>query len=442
MASQLWENIQDLLRARMSPEDFQLWVEPLGFDRKGEEIILRCPSSYHLSGIKTGYADLIHAAAGETLGGHPSLSLEVAAASRTPKRASGPAQMELPRLGLTAPILNQRFVFKNFVTGKGNEFAFAAAKALAGDQKFYSNTLFLVSGTGLGKSHLTQAVGHQVLGLSPQARVAYLTAEDFTNQMIAALKRKSIEAFKERFRCYCDLLLLEGVQFLAGKDKTQEELGYTLDYLLNADKKVVFTGDQPPSQVSGLKRTLQSRLSSGVVVPIEPPDYETRVKILGRMAQDEGAYVEPEVLEYLAEQIAGDVRRLQSALVGMLARSSLTGQSLNLRMAAEVVGQIEVALRRVSPGEIMELVCRVYSMDKDTLTGKSRRKLVTHPRNLAMYLCRQHTPASYAELGRLFNRDHATVMYGVDKIDRQMKNDAKLGQEVGYLEQRLGVNAA
>ena len=267
-----------------------------------------------------------------------------------------------------------------------------------------------MSPTGLGKSHLTQAVGHQVLGLRPEARVAYLTAEEFTNQMTAAIRGKKTHQFKDRFRCGCDLLLLEEVQFLAGKEKTQEELVFTLDALADAGKRIVFTGRMAPAQVRGLSPALASRLADSVAVGIDPPDFATRVRILARQAADEGVPVPQVVLEFLAQEIPDDVRRMRSALVGLLARSSLSNKRLDLGLATEVLGGISARRANHTPERIRDLVASVYSLEVALLTGKSRKKTVVQPRNLAMCLCRRHTDASYKTIGQVFNRDHATVM--------------------------------
>jgi chromosomal replication initiator protein len=274
---------------------------------------------------------------------------------------------------------------------------------------------------------------------SPQTRVAYLTAEDFTNQMIAALKRNRIETFKERFRRECDILLLEEVQFLGGKEKIQDELVYTIDALLDAGKRVVFTSSEPPCKINKIKSNLESRLASGVTVAIDPPDHVTRVRILECMAHEEGINVDREVLEYLAQEVFGDVRRLQSALVGVMAKGSLTNRNIDISLAQEVLGTISQRRRRVSIEDIRDTVAKVYKLDMSLFVGKCRRKNVTRPRNMAMYLCRQHTDASYKSIGKVFNRDHATVIYGVEKVERGLKSDIKMGQEVAYLEERLGV---
>ncbi|MEW5912362.1 MAG: chromosomal replication initiator protein DnaA [Thermodesulfobacteriota bacterium] len=439
MAETLWANLLEEAQAEWDREEVRLWLEPLRPRAEAGGLVLRCPNDFHRNWVREHYLPRLKALLAAQ-GGAAELRLDLTPAAAP--RSGPPRQMELPRLGPSLPGLNRRFVFESFVCGAGNEFACAAAKAMAGGKGLYCDSLFLVSGTGLGKTHLTQAVAHMVLGGDPALRVVYLSAEEFANQMIAALRRKRIHEFKERFRRGCDLLLLEEVQFLAGKDKTQEELVYTLDALNDAGKRVVFTGRQAPGQVKGLKPALASRLGESVTVGIEPPDQSTRRRILQRLAAEEGVAVPETVLEHLAQELSGDVRRLRSALVGLLARHSLTGQPMDLSLAALVLGQLASELRRISPEQIRDLVASLFGLEPTLITGKSRKKTVTGPRNLAMYLCRRHTEASYAAIGRVFNRDHATVMYGVEQIDLRLTREPKLAAELAFLEQRLGVAAA
>jgi chromosomal replication initiator protein len=438
----MWTNLLDHFRHGLDSGEFEVWLKPLRpLPAAPGKLVLGCPNAFHRSWVRDHYLSSMSIILRQ-LDPQASLSLEVVRAATAGALPSGhPHQLELPRLAYSPlPSFNRRYVFDRFVSGRGNEFACAAAKAMAHGQNLFSNTLFLVSDTGLGKSHLIQAVGHHVLGMAPGAKVAYLTAEDFANQMITAIRGKRMDQFKERFRRGCDLLLLEEVQFLAGKDKTQEELSYTLDALWDAGGKVVFTGSCPPHQVKGLKRHLMSRLQGGVTASIEPPDQSTRLRILEAMAQDEGVQVDREVLECLAQELDGDVRHLKSALVGLLAKGSLTGRPMDLILAAEILGQVQRQLRRISPEQIRDLVSQAYGLSALELTGKSRRKVISRPRNLALYLCRCHTQASYASLGRLFNRDHSTVIYGVEQIKRALAAEPRLGQELVFLEQRLGVN--
>ena len=437
MSKNPWTDLKDDLRKRLDTEDFQVWIEPLKLlSQENTRLVVGCPNAFHRRWLQDHYLPVMRqAAAAREITAQ--ICLEVAPCAALETKPCAPRQMELPQMVWALPLLNQRFVFDNFVSGVENEFALAAAKALANGQRLFSNTLFLVSDTGLGKSHLTQAVGHHVLHNAGQTKVAYLTAEDFANQMISSLRKKKIEDFKDRYRRDCSLLLLEEVQFLTGKEKTQDELAYTLDALADAGKRVIFTSSQPPQELKGLKPGLKSRLSAGMTVPIGPPDQATRVRILKRQAEAEGVDIASEVLEYLAQEITGDVRPLLSALVGIMAKGSLTKRPMDLALAAEIMGQMNQQRKKITLGQIRDLVAKTYGLDVAALVGKSRRKDITRPRNLAMFLCRRHTDSSYAVIGRLFNRDHATAMYGVDQIDRGLNLDPKLPQEIAYLEQRL-----
>ncbi|MFH1034348.1 MAG: chromosomal replication initiator protein DnaA [Pseudomonadota bacterium] len=445
----VWPALKEALRQYLELEEFQLWLEPLAVLEESPDLMrLACPNGFHLDWVRQHYLPRMQALAHE-LGLASRIELVVSPASQAPDTSTpclpasgGPRQPHLPGLAGDLPRLNARFRFETFVAGAGNEFALAAARALAHGQRLMSNTLFLVSDTGLGKSHLAQAVGQHLLTSLPGRRVAYLTAEDFANQMISALRNKRMEAFKERFRRGCDVLLLEEVQFLAGKDKTQDELGYALDALLDAGKRMVFTGSQPPSAIKGLKRHLASRLGSGLTAPIEPPDLATRVRILEALAQEEGVTVDRHVLEWMAERVSQDVRRLQAALIGLLAKASLTRRTLDLALAQEVLGGLASDLQRITPEGIRDLVAKVYGLTPAALASRSRRQTITRPRNLALFLCRRHTEVSFAELGRIFNRDHSTVMYGVDQVELALAREPRIGQELVFLEQRLGVQAS
>ncbi|MDR1396773.1 MAG: chromosomal replication initiator protein DnaA [Desulfarculales bacterium] len=436
------KEFKSLLKQNLQEEEFNLWVNPLIIMApQGEELTLACPNSFHLSFLKNNYFGMLQNKLKEL---DEKLKLKftvLSSANLSPLPAPSLRQQSLPLLqnfkGLN---LNPRFIFDRFVSGQSNEFAFAAARALAEGKQIFSNTLFIASSTGLGKTHLTQAIGHQFLCHAPQSRIAYLTAEDFTNQMISGLRSNRIEAFKDRFRRDCDLLLLEEIQFLVGKDKTQDELSYTLDALMDSGKKIVFTSNCPPHEIDGLKPQLISRLCSGITTAITPPDHSTRIRILQKYCQAEDINIAPEVLEFLAQEAYDDIRRLHSALVGVVAKSSLTGRDIDIKLANEVLCNMMLRLKRVSPQAIMAEVAQSYGLDSKDLSGKSRRRQITKPRNLAMFLCRKHTDVSYAGLGKLFGRNHATVIYGVEQIERNLSLDSKISQEIHYIEQRLGLS--
>jgi len=435
----LWINLREKIQAALDPWEYQIWIEPLRFQffEQGR-LSLGCPNSFHRSWIYDHYLFTMQFFLRE-VDATVILSLDIILKLVSTLSIGNFRQLELPKVIATPSHFNQRYIFDNFVSGRSNEFAYAAAKAMAQGQRLFSNTLFLVSDTGLGKSHLIQAVGSYVLDQKVDIRVIYLTAEELANQMITAIRNKRMDQFKDRFRRGCDLLLLEEVQFLAGKEKTQEELIFTLDALWDAGGKVIFTGNCPPYQIKGLKQNLLSRLESGIAAPIDPPDLDTRVRILESCAKNEGIKLDCQVLEFLAQELDGDVRRLRSALAGFMAKSSLTGRAMDLILAAEILNQVRRQSKRLTPENIRNLVAQIYGLSIVKLTSKSRHKTIIRPRNLALFLCRHYTDVSYVTLGKLFNRDHSTIMYGVNQIERGLSINPKLAQEVNYLTQHLGI---
>ena len=429
---------KNLMKQSLSDEEYNIWIHPLTLQYADNELTLLCPNAFHRTWVNNNYLELLRNKVRE-MNANAGIKLELLPPTGGTDAPHTPKAQPLP-LKQNPAGLNPRFIFNRFVSGQCNEFAFAAARALAGGSQSFSNTLFIASPTGLGKSHLTQAVGHQILSDSPNSRIAYLTAEDFTNQMISGLRGNRIEAFKDRFRRDCDLLLLEEVQFLAGKDKTQDELSYTLDALMDAGKKVVFTSSNAPHEIKGLKPQLTSRLGSGITTAIAPPDHNTRVRILKNYCQEEKIAVDIPVLEFLAQEACDDIRRLHSALVGLVAKGSFTGRPLDIGLAKEVLSHMVMRLKQVSPQTIINEVARAYGLSVQDLSSKSRRRQITRPRNLAMFLCRKHTDASFASLGQMFARDHATVIYNVEQVERGLNIDPKIAQELRFLEQRLSLH--
>jgi chromosomal replication initiator protein len=286
----------------------------------------------------------------------------------------------------------------------------------------------------LGKSHLSQAVGNYS---SRQDRVIYLTAEDFANEMVQSLRQGQMERFKEKFRRQCDVLLLEGVHFLSGKEKIQAELCYTLDCLADQGKKLVFTSPYLPKEIPSLKKELQSRLSCGVISPINPPDFSTRVNILIQKANQRRAQVPTEVLEYLASCLTQDIRQMLSALGNLLAKSNLLKKPINLSLAEEVVRDFQASTFSISVEAIQQLTCQVYKLTLNELTGPSRKKGLVRTRNLAIYLCRHYTPKTLKDLARAFRRTHSTVLHALESVEQEIKQASGVAQELEFLEQKL-----
>ncbi len=333
---------------------------------------------------------------------------------------------------------NPRFTFDQFVVGNCNQFAYAASMAVASGQQFYNQSVYLLSDSGLGKSHLSHAVGNLLLKQQPQVSVQYVTTEQFANEMVFALKNGSIEAFKNRFRCACDVLLLERVEFLSGKEKLQSELVFTLDELMDRGKKVLCTGTYYPKDIPKLTNELQSRLNGFLVAPIDRPDFKTRVEIIKRRTRFENVTIPVEVMEFLADRITSDVRQLESCIVGIIAKTNILGVPISLGLAQEVTQTMLDYLPKISVNNILKIVCDSFQISAEELLSKSRRKEIATARKVAMYLCRQYTTQSLVAIGQSFKRSHSSVLHAVNELSKEMKDQgSKLRRQVEYVIRRL-----
>ena len=434
--SRLWDQIKDRLKTSVEEAEFTLWIEPLKGVEEGGGLKLVCPNELHARWLRQRYLPRIRALLGEISPGTP---LRLSARKRLPAPSSSQAQLPLPGMSPMGLRLNGRYRFDTFVTGRSNSLACSAARAMAEGRRIHTPTLVLVSGTGLGKSHLTQAVGHYLLAHARGARVAYLTVEDFASQMVKALRAKRMEEFKARFSRGCDVLLLEGIDFLSGKDKTQQELAWALEAMWEGGGRVVMTAYQPPEQIKGIRPALMSRLASGLTAAIDPPEMTMRIKILERAAAEYGMSVPIQVLEMFAERITDDIRRLRSALANLIACSELTGQPPGLELAEVVLGGLPQESTTLTPRRILEVVAKAYGLRPEQLTGSGRRKHLTRARAIAMLLCRKYTDASYTAIGRLFSRSHATVIHAIQRMEMLLPKDPRLGAELGFIERQLGL---
>jgi chromosomal replication initiator protein len=448
-----WATVLERLRPEVSEAAYKMWLEPLSVaPGEGGRIAVRCPSRLgrqrvtdefapRLAGLMCEAArqplelDFVVETPGQTAPAAGRVPFPEEATTEAPPR---PVQLPLPRLGGSVIPLNPRFTFEEFVTGANNEMAFAASRAIAGrNGSFQAQIMCLTAGTGLGKSHLAQAVANHLLHQGNGVQVCYTTTEDFTNEMVQALKQGRIDEFKDKYRRDCDVLLLEGVAFLAGKPKVQAELAYTLDALFNADKRVVLTSCRPPREIPKLDQELSSRLSNGVVISIHPPDEATRGRIFAHKARRAGLDLPSPVVEELAKGARGDVRQIESVVASLAARVQFQGRSIDLDLVREVLGQVCGRPGSLNVELIKRVVCRVFRLTEGELVSKSRYKRIVLPRNLAMYFTRHYTDLSYAAIGQAFGREHATVIHSVKRIARQLKTDAKLVHQVQFLKDKL-----
>ena len=441
----IWNDVKFLLRNTIPEKSFSLWINPITLlEKRDNSLILGCPNKFSLNWITENYKDLIEQKLGELAGGEYGFSFQVMSPVRRtpdPVAPENMPQLSFPKMPgknkFGSRALNDEFTFDRFVVGKCNEFAYSASKALSHDASLPYDSLFMLSNTGLGKSHLSQATGHAILQKNPNLRVYYVTAEDFVNEMIFSLKNNCINEFKDKYRRSCDVLLLEEVHFLAGKEKTQLELSHTLDALLNSRKRLMFTSSLLPKDIPSMTKELSSRFTSGIITTLNKPDYQTRLKILEKKAVEHDLCLSEDIMDLLAKHLTGDIRQIESALRCLKAKSELLKEQLTLDLAKEVI-KTQVSIQDSTGMEkAKKLVCQYFKIDPLILKSKSRKKIHAYPRNVYVYLCRHFTDVTVEEIGKTVNRSHSTVVYASDVIERKMKTDQKVKNQVNFLGEKL-----
>lgn len=339
----------------------------------------------------------------------------------------------------TRGMLNPRFTFDRFIIGSSNRLASAACMAVADNPAQAYNPLFLYGGVGLGKTHLLHAIGNAALERDPEINVLYVSSEKFTNDLINAIRRQQTEEFRIRYR-NIDILLIDDIQFIAGKDATQEEFFHTFNTLHTAGKQIVLSSDRPPKAILTLEERLRSRFEWGLIVDIQMPDYETRTAIMRTKAEQMTVDVPADVIEFLAQRIQSNIRELEGSLNRVVAYAKLNGTSITIESAQAALSDLLDTSRkkRVTGDMILRAVCEFYGVDLRTLQGRGRSRNIVGPRQVAMYLLREETDASLVDIGALIGgRDHTTVMYGCDKIGEEIITDTRLKQEINSIRERL-----
>jgi len=441
----VWEKVKSAIKEKVPAHTFNMWIAPLkygGFDQ--QTFILYSPNFFSRNRVKTHYADLLRDQLADALGKKVILVIETGRRMAEGTRELTPSrQRSLPNMVIrphSGRLLRRDFTFDQFVVGGNNDFAYTASLAMASRKKHKNgceNALFLLSRPGMGKSHLSQAIGHYILSEHPAESVYYMTAEDFSAEMVSAFRGDTVDRFKEKYRQNCDVLLLEDIHYLSGKDRTQIELAMTLDFLLEADKKIIFSSCYRLSDIPKLNDKLRSRLSYGLTSTIEPPDFKTRVRILKKKASAYGSQVPAEVIGYLASELTEDVRQLESGLVGVSAKSSLMGIPIDQDLAESVVQHIIRQRKRITIEVIKKLVCAQYSITVADIVSRSRRQAIVRPRQIAMYLSRQYTDSPLQVIGKCFNRYHATAMHAIATIEKGIRRNGAVKKQVEYLQKKL-----
>lgn len=443
--SRLWEQVLLSVRAKLgSHQAYETWFKPIVARELSPQLVdLEVPNAFFVDWIHEHHLTTLRGSLREVLGVSPEVRftprelampapLPAAAAARTAAATAAaqatpaaPAANKASRLWLESQ-LNPRLTFESFVVGGSNRFTHAACRAVAERPGTVYNPLFIFGGSGLGKTHLLHAVGHAVKHARADARVHYVPAERFTNEMIFAIQHGQTLAFRNKYR-NVDVLLIDDVQFLAGKESTQEEFFYTFNALRDAHKQIVVTADKAPKDIAGLEDRLISRFNQGLVADLKHPDLETRIAILRNRCEQEGAglRLQDDVLLLLADRIRGNVRDLEGCLVRLLAVASLTHQEITIELAEDVLGQyVDAEPDHLTPERILTAVGEKFGVKGEALVGKRRTQVVALPRQVAMYLMRQLTDLSLVEIGRAFGgRDHTTVLYACDKIARRINSE-------------------
>jgi chromosomal replication initiator protein len=439
----IWNKVKVSIKKQIPDHCYRMWIEPLDFQRvDNDKFILNCPNVFSRRRIKDNYGNLIQDEIQTATNDNYLLELAVIEKNRAPdKSLFEHQQMALPNM-ICQPyggrLFRKDFTFDQFVVSGNNHFAYSAAFELAGKKNSQQNSLFLLAKTGMGKSHLSQAIGHYILSKFPTERVIYMTAEDFTNEMVNSFKKNAIGMFKDKYQKCCDVLLLEDVQYLSGKARTQIELANTFDTLFNANKKIIFSSCSAPSEIPKLNDTLRSRLTSGIVSNIDTPDYQTRLRIIRKKLSVHGQKIPNNVIEYLAGELTEDVRQLESGLIGVAARASLLGIPIDLQLARGVIENIvSKQSKTVTIEGIKKLVCKYYNVTLKDLLSRSRKQAIVKPRQIAIYLSRRYTDQTLQVIGKSFNRYHATAMHAIDAVEKGIKQKTAIQKHVEYLTKKI-----
>ena len=438
----VWKKVKSAIKRRIPGHSFKMWIEPLNVSQADPgNWVIYCPNFFSKKRVQGLYGDLIKDAIQQSMGQDCELKYEIsskAAAANIPN--GGISQMQLPTENARLSgghFLRRDFTFDRFVVGGNNDFAYSASLALASRQETRQNALFLLSKTGMGKSHLSQAIGNHVLSMSPRERVYYITAENFSNEMVQAYRHDEIDKFKSKYRNRCDVLLLEDVHYLSGKERTQIELALALDTLFESGKRIIFSSCYLPTDIPKLSDELRSRLSHGLISSIDPPNFRTRVRILNKKMGLNGYQMPENVVQYLAGELTDDVRQLESGMNGVAAKSSLLGIPIDLNLAESIVKNIVRQRKRITIEVIKKLVCKYYNITIEDVISRSRKQNFVRPRQIAIYLSRHYTDAPLQSIGKSFNRYHATALHSINCIERGIKQDSSIKKQVGFFRKKL-----
>jgi len=436
MLESLWSRMLIALATKVPPAALDSWLRPCRLTAvEGDHMKIAAPNTYTRDWLHQHHTESLQAAAREVLGGNPRVSLDIDRDAPSPIAAQSSGEPPVAAAGLSA-----RYTFDSFVVGNSNQFAQAACQAVAELPSRAYNPLFIYGGVGLGKTHLLHAVGHQIARLYPHLRLLYLSTERFTNDLINAIRYDRTAEFRAKYRTI-DLLLIDDIQFISGKERTQEEFFHTFNDLYEARKQIVVSSDAAPKEIPDLEERLRSRFEWGLIADIQPPDFETRVAILKKKAEIERVRLPDDVAYLIASRIKANIREIEGSLTRMIAFCSLSGRDMSVELAQEVLTDLWGEEERViTMDHIQRKVAEFFGIKLSDMRAKNRTKSVAFPRQVAMYLSRQLTHASLSDIGRAFGgKDHTTVIHAVSKLQVMLQEDPKLKQTIDTLTQGISL---
>ena len=441
MSDRIWPICKEKLKMVLGETSFNTWLAPLNLKiETPNSLVLEAPDSFFKSWVESNYLPQIKQVLKDL--GHETLEISFEVNPNLLKRKTTKIFKSIQKQFREEPQdsfrLNPRFTFDAFVIGSSNRMAHAASLAVANAPGKSYNPLFIYGGVGLGKTHTMQAIAHQILSKNPQTKVKYLSSEKFINELISSIRTRSTEKFRQKYRGI-DVLLIDDIQFLAGKEASQEEFFHTFNVLYDAHKQIILSSDRPPKEISRLEDRLMSRFGWGLVVDVQPPDYETRVAILQKKLEKDPIKIDPEVINFIAKNIVSNIRELEGALVRIMAYSLIENKPIVLSMAKDILkDMVKEIYAIITPGGILDKVSAYFGIPKEEIKKGRRNKGIILPRQISMYLIRTLTEMSLPEIGRFFGaKHHTTILYASKKIQNELGKSEKIKMIVDTLSQEI-----